>query len=61
MSAKKWRFSASEINRVIDTVRARGLKITSVNISKDGQISLGTDDRDEPKATTEPEELRSQL
>jgi hypothetical protein len=63
MSRKAWRFSSSEIRRAIDSVKATGLKITSVDIGRDGHIQVGVnDDGDKAKPTTsEPEELRSQL
>jgi hypothetical protein len=55
MSAKPYRFSASEIRRAIDTVKSTGLRITNVEIGKDGCINVGVDDGSQPTAKTSNE------
>jgi hypothetical protein len=60
MSAKRYRFSASEVRRAIDSVRITGLKITNVEIEKDGRIAVSVDD-DGSKPITTPQDLRAEL
>lgn len=60
MSAKPWRFSASEIRRAIDSVKATGLKITNVEVGRDGRINLGVEDEAKNDLQT-PQDLRAQL
>jgi hypothetical protein len=59
MSAKPWRFSPSEIRRAIDTVKATGLKITNIEVGKDGRINVAVND--DSKKPDPPEDLRGQL
>lgn len=61
MSAKPYRFSASEIRRAIDTVKSTGLRITSVEIGKDGRINVAVNDDGKKPDVQTPQDLRAQL
>jgi hypothetical protein len=59
MSAKPYRFSASEIRRAIDTVGTTGLKITNVEIGKDGRIAVAVNDGGAKPNPETPQDLRA--
>ncbi len=61
MSKNRWRFSPSEIKRLIKAVEASGKKVRQVEMACDGRIKVITTDEPDAAPLDDPESLRHLL